>query len=81
MASGKLKYINKKMGYGFISDDKTGKDLLFFISGIDPDFLNINDALTFDMIHNTRAARAANVQKVMKEYLVNSQLKSEYEPN
>lgn len=58
------------MGYGFIKDDETGKDVLFFLGSLDPDLLNKNDEMTFNIIDNSQGKRAANVKKPEKEYSV-----------
>jgi CspA family cold shock protein len=68
MASGKLKFFNKRKGYGFITDDETGKDIFVHISGllIDPYILNENEEVAFDIEvgKDGKRQQAINVKKL-----------------
>ncbi len=41
MPSGKLKWFNAKKGYGFITDDKTKKDIFLHVSALEESKLRV----------------------------------------
>ena len=47
MPSGKVKWFNAKKGYGFITDDKTKKDIFLHVSELENSKELYNSDLTF----------------------------------
>jgi CspA family cold shock protein len=65
MATGKVKFFNNKIGYGFITDNETGKDFVHISEfGADLYLFKENDEVTFDIIEDFRGIRAVNVKKL-----------------
>jgi CspA family cold shock protein len=64
MATGKVKFYNRRKRYGFIIDDKTQKDIFFHQSGL-ADIINENDEVTFDIeVENDgKRLKAVNIEK------------------
>jgi CspA family cold shock protein len=69
MATGKLKFYNRRKGYGFIRDAGTKREIFVHISDFefDPSFLKDNDELTYDIKEDVRGMKALHVNKVAKE--------------
>jgi CspA family cold shock protein len=67
MATGKLKFFNRRKGYGFILDNETQKDIFVHINGLmlDPYLLKENDEVTFDIetMNDGKRQQAVNVRK------------------
>ena len=52
MPSGKVKWFNAKKGYGFITDDKTKKDIFLHISALEDSKLRVlkeDQTIAFDI--------------------------------
>jgi CspA family cold shock protein len=49
MATGKVKFFNKKRCYGFIRDDESGKDIFVHLSDLADRNLREGDEVTFDI--------------------------------
>ena len=48
MRTGKVKFFNESKGYGFITDDETGKDIFVHASGMRVESLNEGDAVSYE---------------------------------
>jgi CspA family cold shock protein len=65
MASGTVKWFNDAKGYGFIEQDGGGNDVFVHFSSIQADgfrTLREGQRVTFDIEHDAKGLRAANVR-------------------
>jgi len=63
MNTGKVKFYNKEKGFGFIIDDKTGKELFVHASGLTTD-LKTDDKVTFDTIEGKKGLNCVGVKVI-----------------
>ena len=66
MPSGKVKWFNAKKGYGFISEDKTDKDIFLHVSSLEKSKLRVlkeNQRLRFEIKEENDKLQAINVKK------------------
>ena len=66
MPSGKLKWFNAKKGYGFITDDKTQKDIFLHISALEESKLRIlkeEQSIVYDIKEEKDKLQAINIKK------------------
>ena len=67
MPFGKVKWFNAKKGYGFITDDKTEKDIFLHISALEESKLRIlkeDQQIKFDIKEEKDKLQAINLKKV-----------------
>ena len=67
MASGKVKWFNSKKGYGFITEDKTERDIFLHISALEKSRLRIlkeDQKISFDIKEEKEKLQAINLKKV-----------------
>ena len=67
MPSGKVKWFNTKKGYGFITEDKTEKDIFLHISALEESKLKIlkeDQKIEFEIKKEKDKLQAINVKKV-----------------
>jgi len=67
MPTGKVKWFNSKKGYGFITDDKTEKDIFLHVSALEDSKLkNLKEEqqLGFDIKEENNKLQAINLKKV-----------------
>ncbi len=62
MATGKVKFFNRKKGFGFICDSETEKDIFVHFSGLIDSNIQENDEVTFDIITEGERKKAINVK-------------------
>ena len=62
MATGTVKFFNRKKGFGFIIEDETQKDIFVHVTGL-ADKVEDNDKVTFDITEDERGKKAINVKK------------------
>ena len=67
MPSGKVKWFNSKKGYGFITEDKTERDIFLHISSLEKSRLRIlkeDQKISFDIKEEKERLQAVNLKKV-----------------
>ena len=67
MPTGKVKWFNSKKGYGFITDDKTEKDIFLHVSALEESKLkNLKEEqqLEFEIKEENNKLQAINLKKV-----------------
>ncbi len=66
MPKGKVKWFNSKKGYGFITEDKTERDIFLHISALEKSKLRVlkeNQKISFDIKEQENKAQAINLKK------------------
>ena len=63
MATGKVKFFNRKKGYGFIVDDESEKEVFVHVSGLLDRELKEDEEVIFDIEEDEKGKKAVNVQK------------------
>ena len=62
--NGTVKFFNEGKGYGFVTDEESGKDYFVHITGLNEGVkLAENDNVTFDVEEGERGPKAINVSK------------------
>ena len=66
MPLGKIKWFNSKKGYGFITDDKTSKDIFLHVSALEDSKLRVlkeEQKIKFDIKEEKDKLQAINIKK------------------
>ena len=66
MTSGKVKWFNAKKGYGFITDDKTQKDIFLHVSALENSKLRVlkeEQTIVYDLKEDKDKLQAINIKK------------------
>ena len=66
MPSGKVKWFNSKKGYGFITDDKTNKDVFLHVSSLEESKLRVlkeEQKIKYDIKEEKDKLQAINIKK------------------
>ena len=67
MPSGKIKWFNSKKGYGFITEDKTERDIFLHVSALENSRLRVlkeDQRIKFDIKEEKEKLQAINLKKV-----------------
>lgn len=59
---GTVKFFNESKGYGFITNDETGKDIFVHASSLNGDVLNEGDKVEYQEEEGRKGVIAAQVQ-------------------
>ena len=66
MPSGKIKWFNSKKGYGFITEDKTKKDIFLHVSSLESSKLRVlkeEQVIIYDIKEEKDKLQAVNIKK------------------
>jgi cold shock protein len=61
MHTGKVKFFNEEKGFGFITNDDSGKDIFVHATGIKADKLNEGDSVSYEEEEGRKGIVATNV--------------------
>ena len=61
MRTGTVKFFNESNGYGFITDEETGKDIFVHASGINAEELREGDRVSYEEEEGRKGKVAAKV--------------------
>ena len=67
MPQGKIKWFSSKKGYGFITENKTEKDIFLHVTALEESKLRIlkeDQKLSFDIKEEKDKPQAVNIKKV-----------------
>mgnify|MGYP001393955009 CR=1 FL=1 len=67
MPSGKVKWFNSKKGYGFITEDRTERDIFLHISALENSKLKVlkeDQRIKFDIKEEKEKLQAVNLKKI-----------------
>ena len=67
MPSGKIKWFNSKKGYGFVTDEKTNKDIFLHVSALEESKLRVlkeEQKIEFDIKEEKNKLQAINIKKI-----------------
>ena len=67
MPTGKVKWFNSKKGYGFITEDKTEKDIFLHVSALEESKLKIlkeEQKLEFEIKEENNKLQAIDLKKI-----------------
>ena len=67
MTTGKIKWFNPRKGYGFIQNEKEGKDIFLHVSALEEagiDTLQEGEAVSYEIGENRGKDTAINIKKI-----------------
>ena len=67
MPKGKVKWFNSKKGYGFITEDKTERDIFLHISSLESSKLRVlkeEQKIEFEIKEDKEKLQAVNLKKI-----------------
>ncbi len=64
MKTGLVKFYNSSKGYGFITDDETGKEIFVHASGLLTQSIKQDDKVSFDVTDGKKGPNAINVKVI-----------------
>ncbi|WP_188621106.1 cold-shock protein [Flavobacterium suaedae] len=64
MRTGKVKFFNESKGYGFITDDETGRDIFVHASGLNGTEIREGDSVSYEEEDGRKGKVAAQVATI-----------------
>ena len=67
MINGKIKWFNQRKGYGFIQNEKEGKDIFLHVSALEEAGINTlqeGEAVSYEIGENRGKDTAINIKKI-----------------
>jgi CspA family cold shock protein len=64
MSTGKVKFFNEDKGFGFITEDETGKEFFVHITEVNGDTLNEGDNVEFEIAESDKGLNAVEVNVI-----------------
>ncbi|MDT0647050.1 cold shock domain-containing protein [Zunongwangia sp. F260] len=61
---GTVKFFNESKGYGFITNDETGRDIFVHITGLDGETLQEGDKVEYEEVEGRKGVNASNVRVI-----------------
>jgi CspA family cold shock protein len=61
MSNGTVKFFNESKGFGFITPDDGGKDVFVHANGLNVEYLNDGDKVSYDVEEGRKGLNAVNV--------------------
>lgn len=63
---GTVKFFNESKGYGFITNDETGKDIFVHVTGLDGETINEGDKVEYVEEEGRKGLNAAQVRLIQE---------------
>jgi cold shock protein len=64
MQTGTVKFFNESKGYGFITDDESGKDIFVHVTALRGVVLREKDRVSFEITEGKKGLNATEVSKI-----------------
>jgi cold shock protein len=64
MNTGTVKFFNESKGFGFITDDESGKDIFVHVTGLNGITIRENDRVSYEVQEGKKGLNAARVSKI-----------------
>ena len=61
---GTVKFFNESKGYGFITNDETGRDIFVHVTGLNGETLNQGDKVEYDEEEGRKGLTASDVRVI-----------------
>lgn len=61
---GTVKFFNESKGFGFITNDETGRDIFVHITGLNGETLNEGDKVEYEEVEGRKGLNASQVRVI-----------------
>ncbi len=61
---GTVKFFNESKGYGFITNDETGRDIFVHVTGLDGETINEGDKVEYEEVEGRKGINASQVRVI-----------------